>query len=848
MPKYHQDECRRLMDDVKKVRNVTLLGTMGHGKTSLMDNLGAMTGYLAENKIGDQLFTLYRADEKEKKSNYKCNPCHLVVETKYNELKGEEGKQTLGEEKKDKFMMCLLDTPGHLDYSPEVAASLRMSDSTLCTVGVQDGVGVMMEYMIADSLKERCKPTLFVNKLDISIMVLQKPAEELYQDIARVVQNMNVALAGAEKLGLKGFTIEPQLGNVVFGSAYYGWAFSIRQFAKLYASKMGIDEDKMMGRLWGDNFFNAKKKTWTKVEVEGGVRAFCQFILDPIIKLHNLILAEDSAYEAMLTKLGITLKAEDKKLKGKALLKRVMNTWMPASEAVTEMLATHTPSPDVAQKKKAEHIYKGESDSDLCKAIAACDPKGPVMMNVVKMTPTGSAGRFYAVGRIFSGTVGTEKYLIRGPDFDPEDPETSGASQEGRVQSLNLNLAKDFSPVMSVPAGNICSLGGVDQFITKFATITNKKEAFNFVNLAFNVSCVYRIAIRPADNKQLPKLVEGLKRLQKADILVNCVSEPTGDHIVSGCGEEHLKLVLRDLKEEHAGVDFTRGVPTVSYKETVTCESTKMSLSKSPNKHNRLYVLAVPLDEECCQAIETHQVNMQQDVKKRARILIDNYGWEKTDCMKLWTFGPNYIDVGGANCLVDQTKGIQYLNEIKESVNSGLQWAARQGPLAEENMRGIRFNLMDVKLHADSIHRGMGQIQPTARRVFFGAALVADIRFMEPIFKAVITCPEEVVSGVQQAIMAKRGELQYTEDKEGKTVLVCWLPIVETLGDEPFSKVLQTKTSGKALATYAFNHWQLIQTNPLEKGTKAEQIMLDIRDRKGLKVEHPDISDYIDRL
>jgi len=131
---------------------------------------------------------------------------------------------------------------------------------------------------------------------------------------------------------------------------------------------------------------------------------------------------------------------------------------------------------------------------------------------------------------------------------------------------------------------------------------------------------------------------------------------------------------------------------------------------------------------------------------------------------------------------------------------------------------------------------------------FFGAALVADIRFMEPIFKAVITCPEEVVSGVQQAIMAKRGELQYTEDKEGKTVLVCWLPIVETLGDEPFSKVLQTKTSGKALATYAFNHWQLIQTNPLEKGTKAEQIMLDIRDRKGLKVEHPDISDYIDRL
>lgn len=155
---------------------------------------------------------------------------------------------------------------------------------------------------------------------------------------------------------------------------------------------------------------------------------------------------------------------------------------------------------------------------------------------------------------------------------------------------------------------------------------------------------------------------------------------------------------------------------------------------------------------------------------------------------------------------------------------------------------------MDVKLHADSIHRGMGQIQPTARRVCFGAVLTADARFMEPIFKCVISCPEDVVSGVQQAVMAKRGETQYQEEKDGKVQVVAFLPIEETLGDEPFSKVLQTKTSGKALATYAFDHWQLIQTNPLEKGTKAEQKMLEIRERKGLKVEHPDISDYIDRL
>ena len=279
------------------------------------------------------------------------------------------------------------------------------------------------------------------------------------------------------------------------------------------------------------------------------------------------------------------------------------------------------------------------------------------MMHCVKMTPTGSAGRFYAMGRIFSGLAKTDKFLVRNPDFNPEDPETAACSQEARAQSVNIHLGKDIVPVLDVPAGNVALMGGIDSVMMKSATITNRKEAHNFTNLSFNVSCVYRIAIRPADNKQLPKLVEGLKRLQKSDMLVMCASEPTGDHIISGCGDEHLKLLLKDLRDEHAGVEFTRGVPTVSYKETVTTESPKPALSKSPNKHNRLYVIATALEEDFCEAIETGKIDMVQEVKKRARIMIDDYGWEKTDCMKLWSMAPNDIEVGGANVLVDQTKG-----------------------------------------------------------------------------------------------------------------------------------------------------------------------------------------------
>merc|ERR1712139_206466 len=320
----------------------------------------------------------------------------------------------------------------------------------------------------------------------------------------------------------------------------------------------------------------------------------------------------------------------------------------------------------------------------------------------------------------------------------------------------------------------------------------------------------------------------------------------------------------KDLKEM-AGAEFTEGTPTVSYKETCIDKTAAFgkaenpALSKSPNKHNRLYVIAEPMEDELATAIEEYKVNPQQDLKTRSKILTTEHGWDKADTLKLWGFGPADIGVGGANLIVDQTKGVQYLNEIKESVNSGLLWAAKEGPLCEENMRGIRFNLMDVKLHTDSIHRDMGQIQPTARRVFYAALLTAQPRFMEPIFKVTIATPADQIGGVRQAIAAKRGELNTETTEGGKIIVDAFLPVAETIGQDTFAKVLQTRTSGKAFASYGFDHWKLINADPLKGPTiksgkqvegpsKTYDMMLEIRERKGLKVEPPDLGDYLDKL
>jgi len=160
-------------------------------------------------------------------------------------------------------------------------------------------------------------------------------------------------------------------------------------------------------------------------------------------------------------------------------------------------------------------------------------------------------------------------------------------------------------------------------------------------------------------------------------------------------------------------------------------------------------VKAEPLDEDLTKAIEAGKIDSRDDFKARARLLADEYGWDVTDARKIWCFGP---DTTGPNLLVDMTKGVQYLNEIKDSCVASFQWATKEGVTCEENMRGVRSNVIDVQvrfcisfqgsffielivqLHTDAIHRGGGQIIPTLRRATYAACLLAEPTLQEPVY------------------------------------------------------------------------------------------------------------------
>lgn len=147
---------------------------------------------------------------------------------------------------------------------------------------------------------------------------------------------------------------------------------------------------------------------------------------------------------------------------------------------------------------------------------------------------------------------------------------------------------------------------------------------------------------------------------------------------------------MQELEED---VPLNKSNPSIRYHETIKTESSIVALSKSPNKHNRLYVKAMPIEEELSIAIESGKIKSEDDVEARAGKLTDEFGWDVTDARKIWCFGP---EKKGPNLFVDATQGIQYLNEIKDSCVAGFQWATKQGVCTEEELRGVRFNLLEV--------------------------------------------------------------------------------------------------------------------------------------------------------
>ena len=580
-----------------------------------------------------------------------------------------------------------------------------------------------------------------------------------------------------------------------------------------------------------------------------GINGFVHLILTPLNQIYKPIFNQKKERVLkMLDKWDIKVSKDDMELlKKEETLKKfykiVMNKWLPLSDALLGMVIEKLPSPNQAQIYRAPDLYTGPED-DILRAMKECDPDGPVMMYVSKMVPLKQGDtRFYAFGRLFSGTICAGQTLkIMGSNHEYGTKKDLHHAAPQRVVSL---MASKADKMVDIPCGNTCALVGMDKYLMKTGTLSSHEEAYPIKDMKFSVSPVVQVAVRPNKVADLKKLMDALNKMKNTDPIVQVTHMDSGEIIIAGPGELHLEICIQDLRVYMGGSGIKVDPPIVPYRETVSVESA-VWLSKSPNKHNRLYVTAGPIPDDLCVEVEEETfLSRPKDEKTQLAHVYKTYGLDKDlySTKKLWSFGPTDKE---ANFIINDTSGAQYMDEIKGGCVSGFIWASREGPLCGEPMRSVQFKIKDVTLHADSIHRGMGQIMPCMRRVLFGSLLKAKPRLQEPMFLTTITVPQDNSGGVYNVVTSRRGMILNNEvsAENRMCTITAHLPVAGSFG---FDAQLKKETSGSGFAQCSFSHWETINSDPLEEGSYANKIVKEIRKRKGLNEMKP-ADYYLDKL
>jgi elongation factor 2 len=830
------------MNHNKNIRNLSVIAHVDHGKSTLSDSLVARAGIIANKNAGEMRYMDTREDEKERCITIKSTSVSLYYTMPKEDLPPDQREN-------NSFLINLIDSPGHIDFSAEVTAALRVTDGALVVVDCVEGVCVQTETVLRQALAERIKPIVIINKVDRSLLELNAEPEEMYQQYSKSIDMVNVIISTyTDDSGPMGdISVSPAKGTVCFGSGLHAFGFTLTKFAKMYSIKFGVPVDKLVPQLWGERFYDPSSKCFisrnTNDKGQELERSFCQFILKPIVALSRAIMQHDKPkYLEMFKRLNVKIFDDEMQMEGRELLSAVYRRWLPMAEALLEMIVLHLPSPVVAQKYRCETLYTGPMEDEVAEAIRNCDPNGPLMLYISKMVPSSDRGRFIAFGRVYSGTVSTgQRVRIMGANYVPGSKEDLHTAN---IQRTLLMMGSKVENLHDCPAGNTVGLVGVDQYLVKSGTITNSDVAYPLKAMKFSVAPVVRVAVEPKVASDLPKLVEGLNKLSKSDPCLLISHEETGEHIVAGAGELHLEICLKDLQDDYAGIPVICSPPVVSFRETVQKLSSVVCMSKSANKLNRLMCQAEPLQDELLKAIEDGTINPRMDVKTRAKILQNDYNWEQNDARRVWSFGP---DSNGPNLLVDTTKSAEYLQEIKDNFIGAFQWAAKLGVLAEEPLRGVRFNVVEVFLHGDASHRNGGQIVPTGRRVLYASQYTAQPALVEPIYLCEVTAPISVCGGVHGILSKRRGRAFDQTQRDGTPLvhIKAYLPVMESFG---FDKDLRGATAGQAFPQMIFDHWEILEGDPFTAGNQLYDSVRATRKRKGLAEDIPPLDRYLDKL
>ncbi|TLX67275.1 MAG: elongation factor EF-2 [Thaumarchaeota archaeon] len=722
------DQILKIIGNKQNIRNFGVIAHVDHGKTTMSDSLLASSGIISPSVAGQALALDSMKLEQDRQMT--------IVQANVTLLYEKEGQE---------YVINMIDTPGHIDFTGRVTRSLRAIDGAVVVSDSVEGIMTQTETVTRQALEERVRPVLYINKIDRLIKELRLAPDKMQEWLLDIITNFNRLIdIYAEPEYKEKWKVSIQDGSVSFGSAKDKWGFNADVM-----KKKGI----------------SFKDVYAAYSEGGDIKA----------------LAEKA----------------------------------PLYDAVLGMVVKHHPSPDVAQKYRIPKIWKGDLESDIGKALLNCDDNGPAIMMIVNMTVDPAAGPV-AIGRLFSGKIkdGDRVHII-------------DTKREGRIQSVNFFMGNQREMVGELAAGNIPALLGLEH-ARAGQTISSMAGIHTFEGIHYVSEPVVQMAVEPKHPKDLPKLVEALRRITIEDPnLVVKINEESGETIIAGMGVLHLEIATSLIAD--AGVQVVTSQPLINYRETIRTAAGPI-MAKSPNRHNKIFMKVEPLDEKISEMIRNGTLNEYKDTKEVAEIL-RNAGWERDEAKRVMRFDSR------GNVVVDGTKGVQFVQESTDSILSGFEDTMKEGPLAREQVRGCKFTFHHFVPHEDPAHRGLSQLGPASRRACMGVMLLANPVLLEPTLGIEVRVPQEMIGNVAGVISGKRGKVLNMEQKGIVHILSGELPASETFD---LSEVMRGQTAGKAMWNTHFKAWTPIPNSVLPT------ILGEIRKRKGLSPDPPTADEFID--
>ncbi|KAJ8956271.1 hypothetical protein NQ318_015007 [Aromia moschata] len=831
---YSMEFLADMMDNTSLIRNVALVGHLHHGKTSFVDCLIRQThpGY-QDNEEKNLRYTDILFTEQERGCSIKSIPVTLLLQDIRNKS----------------YLMNIFDTPGHVNFSDEVTAAMRLCDGVVLFVDAAEGVMLNTERLLKHAVQEQLQITICINKIDRLILELKLPPQDAYYKLRHIVEEIN-GLLTLYSDDANPHIVSPVLGNVCFASSQYGVCFTLKSFASIYNAYYGdVNVDEFSKRLWGDIYFNSKTRKFTrKAPHNSAQRSFVEFILEPLYKVFAQVVGDvDTTLPEVLEELGIKLTKNEMKLNIRPLLRLVCNKFLGDFNGFVNMCVEHIKSPLDNAKTKIDHIYTGPNTSKIYDDMINCDQEGVLTVHSSKMYPTEDCTFFQVLGRVMSGTLhaGTDVRIL-GENYTLQDEEDSRVLTVGRLWIYESRYKVELN---RVPAGNWVLIEGIDQSIVKTATITDltiHEDLYIFRPLKFNTQSIIKIAVEPVNPSELPKMLDGLRKVNKSYPLLTTRVEESGEHVVLGTGELYLDCVMHDLRKMYSEIDIKVADPVVAFCETVVETSSLKCFAETPNKKNKLTMIAEPLEKGLAEDIENRERADRLEQEEARRVLPDQVrlgsaGGQEHLGLRAGQYGPQHP--GGRHAALRGGQGAAQLRQGQH--RAGFPVGHARGPLCEEPIRNTKFKILDAVIAGEPLHRGGGQIIPTARRVVYSAFLMATPRLMEPYLFVEVQAPADCVSAVYTVLAKRRGHVTQDAPVPGSPLytIKAFIPAIDSFG---FETDLRTHTQGQAFCLSVFHHWQIVPGDPLDKTIVikplepqpathlAREFMIKTRRRKGL--------------